>query len=383
MRDPRLVLGISSGTSADGVDLALIRVRGRGGARTVEFLAGERADYPAALRQRVRACTRAGLAEVAALHGALGWHFGAMARTFCARLGLAPGELEIAGSHGQTVFHHDGDPAGGSLQLGDGAAAAAALGTAVVADFRWSDLAAGGQGAPISPFADWTLHRRQAARLAILNLGGIANFTLLGGAAPPLAWDSGPANGPLDALAQVELGVECDRDGALARRGRPLPELLAALRADPFFARPLPRSTGLERFGRPLLQQARARAPEASAADLLATFVELAAAAAADSLEVAGGAGAPVYLCGGGAHNPALVEALRRRLAGPLRSYRELGWDPDLREAVAFALLADAWLCGEPATWPTTTGVAAPARLGKLCLPPLLPPGLGGDRADS
>lgn len=374
----RLLLGISSGTSADGVDLALVRARGRGAARTVEFVAGARQPYPAELRRDILRGPSAGTAGLARLHHSVGLHMGREARAVLARHGVEPAQLAAAGCHGQTVYHHDGDPADGTLQLGDAAVVAGCLGAPVVGDFRWSDIAAGGQGAPISPFADWVLHRHRGPRLAILNLGGIANFTLLRGDSPPAAWDSGPANGPLDALARAEAGQPCDLDGRVAAQGRPVPDLQAALCSDPFFQRPLPRSTGLERFGPGFAERARRAAPSAPLADLLATLVEVTAWAAADSLVRAGWEGGPVYLCGGGARNPVLATALKRRLeqvpgtaeATLVRSYADLGWDPDLREAVAFALLADAWLCREPASWPSTTGARRPAVLGRLALPP-------------
>lgn len=374
--EPRLLLGISSGTSADAIDLAVVRIAGLGGDRRAEFVAGAERPLARELRRRVQAAATWDLAEAAAMHHALGVAFGRAARSFLDECGVPPAAIHAAGCHGQTVFHHDGDPAGGTLQLGDAALVAGALGRPVVADFRWSDLAAGGQGAPISPFADWTLHRRAAPRLAILNLGGIANLTLLEGEHRPRAWDCGPANGPLDALVRAEAGLECDDGGRLAGRGQPLPTLLRELQADPFFARPLPRSTGLERFGAPLARRLRQAAPAAPLADLLATAVALAAWAVADGLERAAWPGGPVFLCGGGARNPVLAAALAAALGArsPLRAYRELGWNPDLREAVAFALLADACLAGEPASWPETTGARAPARLGRLVPPPVLDP---------
>jgi len=375
---PRLLLGISSGTSADGVDLALVRVTGKGAERRAELLCGAEAPLASELQERLRRPEPWGLAEVASMHYRLGEAFGEAAAGFLAehRRELAGARLDAVGCHGQTVFHHDGEPEGGTLQLGDPALVAARCQAPVVADFRWSDLAAGGQGAPISPFADWTLHRREAPRLAILNLGGIANLTLLEGEGPPRAWDSGPANGPLDALMRLEAGEPFDRDGRRALAGAVLPELLGAWQGMDFFRRPLPRSTGLERFGEPLARAGRRAAAQASLEDLLATAAALAAWAVGDSLERSGWPGGPLYLCGGGARNLALVKALRRSL-GPgteVLDYRELGWDPDLREAVAFALLADACRCGEPATWPGTTGASAPAVLGRLVPPPVLDP---------
>lgn len=381
---PRLLLGISSGTSADGVDLALVRVAGggtsagtgAGAQREVRVLAGAREPMPAELQQRARASARWTLADFAAAHHDFGRHFGRTARAFLERTGTAPGALAAAASHGQTVWHHDGDARAGTLQVGALPLIACELGAPVIGDFRWGDLAEGGQGAPISPYADWILHRGAGASLGILNLGGIANLTLLRGAAPPLATDCGPANGPLDALMQAETGAAFDQDGVLALAGRVLVGEAARLRQDPFFARALPRSTGLERFGPALARELRARHPAAALPDLLATLVDLAAWAVADCLRRSQAApDLPLYLCGGGAENPALRQALARHLgdAGRVRDYAalappgDLRGDGGLREAVAFALLGDAFLRREAATWPSTTGCRRPALLGVWC----------------
>ncbi len=376
MEHPRLLLGISSGTSADGVDLALVRVRGAGGARRAQVLAGARTPMPPELQARARAALRWSLADLAAAQHDFGAHFGRTARAFLAAEGLTAAELTAAASHGQTVFHHDGDPAGGTLQVGALPVLARELGAPVIGDFRWGDLARGGQGAPISPYADWVLHRRRAPSLAIVNLGGIANLTLLRGEEPPVATDCGPANGPLDALVQAVTGAAFDRDGALAMAGRVLPRESARLREDPFFARPLPRSTGLERFGGALARGVRERNPGARLEDLLATLADFAGWSVAAALRAAGATpGLLVHLCGGGVDNPALVAALARHLGGPSRLCRyadlaapgDLAGDGGLREAVAFALLGDAFLLREPATWPSTTGCTAPALLGQWC----------------
>ena len=373
---PRLLLGISSGTSADGVDLALIRVEGVGRDRRACFLAGEEIAFDPELQAQVRRAPDWTLAETASMHFRLGEAFGEAARSFLGRQEVAAADLSAVGCHGQTVYHHGGDPRAGTLQLGDAAVVAARCGAPVVADFRWSDLAAGGQGAPISPFADWTLHRRAASRLGILNLGGIANLTLLEGEAPPRAWDSGPANGPLDALMRIEAGQDCDRDGRRGLAGKVRTGLLLQLQRLDYFQRRLPRSTGLELFGETFARRLRQEAPEAPLDDLLATAAALAGWAVGESLERAGWPGGDLYLCGGGARNPALRKALRQflRSGTELRDYPELGWDPDLREAVAFALLADAHLSGEAASWPGTTGVRAPAVLGRSVPPPILDP---------
>jgi anhydro-N-acetylmuramic acid kinase len=365
------------------VDLALVRIAGAGAHREVSVLAGARETMPPALQARARASANWTLADLASAHHAFGRHFGRTARAFLQSAGIAPGSLTAAACHGQTVWHHDGNPAAGTLQIGALPLIAEELGLPVIGDFRWGDLAQGGQGAPISPYADWVLHRGAAPALGILNLGGIANLTLLRGEAPPVAADCGPANGPLDALVQAETGAAFDQDGRLAASGRILESEALRLRQDPFFSRPLPRSTGLERFGPALARDLRRRNPDAPLADLLATFVDLAAWSIADCLNQAAAPPAlPLYLCGGGAENLALRQALQRHLGSraQVRLYAELAppgdlrGDGGLREAVAFALLGDAFLRREPATWPSTTGCRRPALLGLLCPPPFLDP---------
>jgi|FLOH01.1.fsa_nt_gi anhydro-N-acetylmuramic acid kinase len=362
---PRHILGINSGTSADGVDLALIRVTGRGRRREVEALHAGSAAFPKDLQQAIHAACDWSLADVARYHHRLGSFFGVCARDFLHSVAVPREFLTCIGCHGQTVFHHGGNPLDGSLQLGCLSTLAATAGVSVVGDFRSADLARGGQGAPISPFADWVLHSGSGKERAILNLGGIANLTLLPVDGPPVAWDSGPANGPLDALMRAECGLNFDADGALARSGQVIESLLISLQQDAYFTQAPPKSTGLEHFGANFIKKLRVNLPSAKLEDLLATLVELVAWSVSSSLKVAGWQGGAVYLCGGGAHNLAIRESLDRHL-GLMRifSYQKLGWNPDFREAVAFALLADAFLLNEPSTWSSTTGASSSAVLG-------------------
>lgn len=371
--EPRFLLGINSGTSADAVDLALIRVVGEGQEREVELLSGASARFPDKLQQAIHLAPTWTMADIARFDHALGAFFGRCARGFLDRIDFPVTHLTCAASHGQTVYHHDGDPLEGSLQLGDGSVLAHALCADVVSDFRMADLAAGGQGAPISPFADWVLHGGSGRERVIINLGGISNLTLLSESEDPVAWDAGPANGPLDALMRSEAGMDCDEGGERTARGTPLEAVLLELQEDPYFALPAPKSTGLERFGPSLAEKARNLAPEASLEDLLATLAELVAWSIAESLKAAGWQGGEIYLAGGGIHNAGLQDALDRHLgASRVHSYEELGWNPDSREAVAFALLGDAFLLGEPATWPSTTGCHTRTVLGQWSPGPFL-----------
>lgn len=369
---PRHILGINSGTSADAVDLALIRVVGQGQERQVEVLSSATAQFPEKLQEAVHLAPHWSLADVARFDVALGTFFGRCGRGFLQRIDFPLSHLTCAASHGQTVYHHDGDPLEGSQQLGDASALAHALGADVVANFRVADLAVGGQGAPISPFADWVLHGGQGEKV-ILNLGGITNLTLLPQDGDPIAWDSGPANGPLDALMRAEEGCGFDQDGVRTARGTVQESVLLALQEDAYFHKPAPKSTGLERFGASMAQKARKLAPEAPVEDLLATLAELIGWSVEESLRAAGWQGGPVFVAGGGLHNAGIQDALKRHLGSSrVFSYADLGFEPDSREAVAFALLGDAFLLGEPSTWPTTTGCHTPGVLGQWSPGPIL-----------
>jgi len=375
MTPPRVLLGLGSGTSADAVDLALIQIHGYGGNREVKSLAGGMLPLAKELQVAVQNVADWDLADVAHWHHAFGLAFGEASAEFLATHGWQGQELFAVGSHGQTVFHHDGNHRLGTLQLGHPALIAEAVGCQVVGDFRWADIALGGQGAPISPFADWVLHRHAGQQRGILNLGGIANLTWLRGDEVPMAWDCGPANAPMDALVRKKTDHHFDVDGALAMAGKVQPALLKEWQQDEFFSRSLPRSTGLEHFGNRFVDAMVNSHSGMSLENQLASLAELAAWGVASSLQTAGWQGGTIYVCGGGAHNPALRQALERQLAeilGPetsLAPFAELGWDADLREAVAFALLADAFCQAEPVTGPSISGAVRGGILGALHLP--------------
>jgi len=377
-----VVAGVSSGTSADGIDVALVRfpVECPGELARPRLLAYSTEPFPAELLGRVRAALggeAVGLRETALLSRDLGRAFGAAARALARRSGL---QLDLVGSHGQTVWHHDGEEPSGaaSLQLGDGDFAAEEAGCAVVSDFRSRDMAAGGEGAPIAALADSLLFADLPRPAAILNLGGMANLTLLpepGGEL--MSFDTGPAGSLLDGLARRFLGEACDRDGACAARGRPSPALVAELLAHPFFDRPPPRSTGRDTFGEAWVERVveRARAVgvldgDSRPEDLLASAADLVAAAIAGALERFAPPGiGRVVASGGGVHNRALVGRLSERIPVPVASALDFGVDPDAREALAFAWLAARCVLGRAVTVPSATGALAGRVLGKISPP--------------
>ncbi len=279
---------------------------------------------------------------------------------------------DLLGSHGQTAFHAGSR---GTLQIGEADRIAEGLRVPVVSDFRQRDVAAGGEGAPLTPYADFVLFGRRRGR-AVLNLGGIANLTILGPSLDDVrGFDTGPGNMVLDGLLQAATGgrKRFDAGGQLALRGRILEPLLGWMLAHPYLRRRPPKSTGREEFGEPFVRALLARGPRARIEDLLATAVEFSAACVAlsirrfvpESLRPT-----EVLLAGGGIRNAALLEALRRRLA-PARvgSTAEAGLDPLAREAVAFAILANDALAGLPTNLPRVTGAGRAVTLGKFSLP--------------
>lgn len=370
----RRVVGLISGTSADGIDAALVEVQGAEAALDVRVLDFRTRPLDPALRARVLALPEARADELLRLHYRLGEEFAEAALAVIAparRRGL---EVHLLGSHGQTARHHPraAEPGGraATLQLAEPAVIAERTGLPVVADFRPRDVAAGGEGAPLVPLVDWLLFRRPGVTRACLNLGGIANVTVVAERAEDVrAFDLGPANMPLDLVVQAWTGGReaFDRDGARAAAGRPDPALVTELLGHPFLALPPPKSTGREAFGeafvRPLLARYAGRE-----ADLLASLTRFVAEAVALGLHRwLREPPDEVLVSGGGARNATLMGALGAALAPvPVRSLAEVGMDPDAKEAVAFAVLAHETLFGRPGNLPGATGAAGARVLGKI-----------------
>ena len=278
---------------------------------------------------------------------------------------VAPNTITALGSHGQTVCHRPSGPLPFTLQLGDPNVIAERTGIVTVADFRRADVAAGGQGAPLLPALHAAVLADPATPRAILNLGGIANLTLLVPGKPVLGFDTGPANCLMDAWSLRVRGTPRDEGGAWARSGRVDAGLLQRLMDDPYFALPPPKSTGREYFN---LDWLDARLPgNLAPEDVQATLLQL----SAHSIAVALRNGAPeireVYACGGGVHNGALMDALRAALPGvKVDTSAALGLDPDFVEAVGFAWLARARLENVPGNLPSVTGARGPRVLGAV-----------------
>jgi anhydro-N-acetylmuramic acid kinase len=371
-----VVAGVLSGTSGDGIDVALLRTRIQ---RAPDVLAFRTLPFPPDVAPRVRAALD-GVAldarAIALLDRDLGRAFGAAARALAGEHGL---ELELVGSHGQTVWHHDGaEPSGAAtLQLGDGDEVAHAAGAWTVADFRRADVAAGGGGAPLTALVEAELFPAEPRPLCVLNLGGIANLTLLGADGRLAATDAGPAGALLDGLARRLLDRPFDAGGEVAARGVPDRGLVDELARHPFFARPAPKSTGRDTFGERWIDDLLRRAGRMSAPAVLASAVELVARGVALGLGALLAPGDPrparMLVAGGGVHHAPLTAAVARRAGLAVAPTSAAGIDPDAREAIAFALLAARAVRGVPSTDPGATGARRGAILGKICAfpPPL------------
>lgn len=361
-----IAVGIMSGTSADGMDAAAVEI-GEGPRPTVKLLAHVARDHPDGLRYRILAAGSGAplpAHDIAILHAELGEAYASIAREIVDRIGRAPACVAL---HGQTIAHYPAEHA--TLQIGDAARVAVAIAAPVIDDFRSADIALGGQGAPLVPFADHLLFARLAP-VAVLNLGGIANLTLIPSdrADEVTALDTGPGNMVIDQLARKG-GNELDRDGAAAARGRVNDAALAKALAHPYFARPAPKSTGREEFGAPFAQGllADVKAGGGSLDDAIATATALTVEAIGRALD--GGPWRELIVAGGGARNATLIARSKERTKLPLRSTDELGIPAEAREAVAFAILGAYRLRGEPNTLPRCTGASRAVSAGAIHRP--------------
>jgi len=361
--DGAVYLGLISGTSVDGIDAALVRFEPR-----FVTLAAQTFSWSADLRAELLALGQGqasiDLDELGHLDVRIAEAFASAALALLERAGVDVRDVRAIGSHGQTVRHRPRGRFPFSLQLGDPSVIAERTGLATVADFRRRDVAAGGHGAPLMPAFHAALWRSAAENRAVLNLGGIANLTLLPRSGPVRGFDSGPANALLDAWCARHTGQAFDADGAFAASGRVDAALLARLLGEPWLAQPPPKSGGREQFNLDWLAQRGGALPGAPA-DVQATLLELTAASVADALLATQPGTRRLIVCGGGVHNARLLERLRDRLGAIcVESSAAHGVDPDFVEAAGFAWLARETLAGRPGNLPEVTGARGARVLG-------------------
>jgi anhydro-N-acetylmuramic acid kinase len=364
-----LFLGLISGTSADGIDAALVELDDAD-PHHCRLLHGATAGWDPALRARLVELGQGGdctsLDELGTLDARVAVAFADAALALLAEAGVTPTQVRAIGSHGQTVRHRPGAAIPFTMQIGDGNLIAERTGIATVCDFRRRDVAAGGHGAPLLPALHAALLSSPSEPRAVLNLGGIANLTLLPvGGEGMRGFDTGPANALLDAWCERHTGRHYDAGGGWAAEGVIDAALLQRLLEEPWFARPPPKSSGREQFHLDWLQP-RLQGGE-RAVDVQATLLELTAASVANALQARQPGTARLLVCGGGVHNPVLMRRLASWLPGvAVESTALHGVDPDFIEAMGFAWLARETLAGRPGNFPAVTGASGPRILGAI-----------------
>jgi len=418
---PLLVLGLMSGTSADAIDVALTKISGAAPNLNAQLLHHTTVAFPKSIRKeilRVAEQNPIAAGDLSQLNFRLGEIYAQVALTACKRFRISPTEIALIGNHGQTIFHQGppvpylGRPTASTLQIGEPAIIAAKTGITTVGDFRPADMAVGGQGAPLVPYADYLLYRHPKLGRISLNLGGIANVTVLPAACKPsqvFAFDTGPANMLIDALVQhfTHGRQSFDKNAALAAQGRANPALLNELLKDPYLQVAPPKSTGREYYGRAYVKNllALGRKHKAKPADLIRAATIFTALSVVDALNrfvLRRHNIQQLIVSGGGAKNPLIVGQLSAALCAPsiaatgrvrsaivgaqhaapqtrsiltaskieVLASSELNVPTEAKEAWAFALMAYETLHHRPSNLPSATGAQAPAILGKISYAP-------------
>lgn len=372
-----IVAGLMSGTSLDGVDVAFVEITGKGWNARMQTLAGSSTAYPKRVREALLGIsnTNTHTADIARLHWYLGEFYTDCVLALVRKTKIEP---ELIGTHGQTIFHEGQErrvfqrPLRSTLQIGEPSILAEHLRVPVVSDFRPRDIAAGGKGAPLAPYADYLLFRdRKQTRIA-LNIGGIANLTLLPANAAPeqvIAFDTGPGNMVIDQLmAHYTQGRKTyDASGAMAARGNVDTALLKRLTSDRYYRAKPPKTAGREEYGADFI--ATLLAANLSPEDTVATATELTARTIAIGVKLTGATPDAVFVSGGGVHNRTLMQMLALEMPQAMvTSSAMLGVDPDLKEAAFFALLAYETWHKRPGNMPSATGARHPVILGKITL---------------
>ena len=389
-----IVAGVMSGTSADGIDVALTRISGKASSPQIHFIAHRHFPYSAAVRQAVLSAMNsksAQVADLARLNFLLGELYSNAIDKTCAR---QRAKIDLIGCHGQTLYHQGetssflGHRIATTWQTGEGAVIAARVGVPVISDFRPADMAAGGKGAPLVPLLDIAFYSHRTKLRVLQNLGGIGNLTII----PPgsnldrmdrvVAFDTGPGNMVIDACAQKLFGKRFDANGAFAARGKIITDALERALRHPFFRRPPPKTAGREEFGREFVEKFLRSCARADKADVLATATALTAVSIGRSLRAAlgrAGSGLPFkrnsaeYIAsGGGIRNRTLMRMIAEQvqpLGFRVLTSDEFGLPSQAKEAVAFALLAYRTWHRQPGNVPSATGASRPAVLGKISYP--------------
>jgi anhydro-N-acetylmuramic acid kinase len=372
-------IGLMSGTSLDGLDIALCEIEGSYVGTKVQLLAYKEKKITAEMKEKIqRACSvpYSNVELICSLNFEIGQFFGTAVNEFLAEQKINPEEISFIASHGQTIFHipadHD-DLSHSTLQIGEPAVIAYLTGIQVISDFRSMDMAAGGQGAPLVPYADYILYRSHDVNRVLLNIGGISNVTYMKKDAREediLAFDTGPGNMMIDELMRIYFHCEYDRNGDTAKRGTVIPELLDQLMKMPYILEQPPKSTGREMFGRQLVQKITVFYPDARPEDLITTLTEYTALSIAENIHTfldPQGKVEELIVSGGGAHNQYLLSRIEHALQGcRVMTQEEIGYSSDAKEAVAFVILGNETMHGHYANMISATGAHEKVVLGSI-----------------
>ena len=391
MKEVRRVVGMMSGTSVDGVDAALVEISGTDSEPKVKLLAFENKPYPPQVREKIFSLftpANATVDKVGYMNFLLGEIYAKSALSVIEKAGMKPEEIDVIGSHGQTIWHApipespDGIPVAYTVQIGEGSVIAERTGILTVSDFRVADMAAGGQGAPLVPFSEYLLYRREKETILLQNIGGIGNMTVMPAGAKPrdvFAFDTGPGNMIIDAVISAVTGGEktYDTGGETAVKGKVCNALLDILKEEPYYRQPLPKTTGREHFGVQYTEKILSWWKEnpIPVEDPLATVTDLTAYSIADAYEryvLPKYQASEIIVGGGGSYNATLLRFMKERFAPhgvAVRTQEDLGLSSDAKEAVAFALMADCCMRGKANTLPSVTGAEHPAVMGKISQP--------------
>jgi len=388
----RVIIGLMSGTSLDGLDVALCRFQGAGMDTKTELLHFKTIPYDAGFKEELKSISfkeQVDLQKVTLLNAYIGNYHGKLILQCLDDWGFSSDEVDVIASHGQTIFHapiskhHLSGWPNATLQIGDGDHLAVTTGIITLSDFRQKHIAAGGEGAPLAVYGDYLIFSSPEENRILLNIGGIANFTYLpSGRNPDLVFstDVGPGNTMMDQFVQLNYpGKQYDENAALASAGQINEALLEQLLKAPFFELPFPKTTGPELFNLAYLNEAIIvsdqkhrgdHLPVISNLDILATLCEFTAIGIVEAIErsIEGLQNYEIYLSGGGMHNPLLVQKLSEKLKKTLRNTKELEVDPDAKEAVLFALLANECITGGRLDFGSRPGLPS-VLMGKISLP--------------
>lgn len=386
-KEERMIVGLMSGTSLDGLDVALCQLKGHGSDTQVSLLQFDTVPYDAAFKAEIQSVfskKEVSLEKLTLLHPWIALQHGRMVNDCLQRWGIDKTVVDLIASHGQTIYHapkslHGQSKFGNAtLQIGDGDHLAVATGIITISDFRQKNIAAGGEGAPLAVYGDYLIFGKKGEDRVLLNIGGIANFTWLPAdreAGQVLCTDTGPGNTLMDAYMRATIeGQYFDKDATVAKQGKVHDGLLMALKEHPFFAQTFPKTTGPELFNLSYLNDAQLRSGTSSlaVADVMATLNRFSADTIVAALEpyISNKQNVQLFASGGGMHNPLLMEHIRAALPDiTFHSTAELDIHPDAKEAVLFAVLANECVAGQVGTASTGNHSFIPVLMGKISLP--------------